>query len=101
MNIDEIATRLSYNVRKIRGLFGWSQKKLADKAKVSEGTIKNIENVRRKNGEPTLPDVESLAQIAEAFGADISLLFSPDRQQVVSVAVQLGPYLRHKSQLVA
>lgn len=86
MTANDIQKRLAENLKKIRKEKKLTQFELAEKAGVSDETIKNIEVCRAWASEKTL------SQITEALDVDICKLFipvastfdidSPERQQI-------------------
>lgn len=71
MKGSEIQTRLSQNLKRIRKAQKLTQFELAEKAKVSDETIKNIELCKTWTSEKTL------AQLTDALKIDIHALFLP------------------------
>lgn len=53
-------------IRAARGLLGWSQEQLAEKAKVGTSTVKDVESGKR---EPILSNLEAIRRALEAGGA--------------------------------
>ncbi|MFJ8795759.1 helix-turn-helix domain-containing protein [Streptomyces sp. NPDC102462] len=64
------STPLGDTVRAYRRTAGWSQEQLAEESGLSVGTVRNIE----QRGQARL---ETLAQVAQAFGVTTSALFAP------------------------
>ena len=71
MKDSEIQTRLAENLRRIRKSQHLTQFDLAEKAKISDETIKNIELCKTWTSEKTL------SQITDALDIDIHSLFLP------------------------
>ena len=71
MNISEIQKRLGENIKQIRKTKKLTQFQLAEKANVSEDTIKSLEQGR------TWCSDKSLSQITEALEIDVVKLFIP------------------------
>jgi len=71
MKGSEIQTRLAQNLKRIRKAQKLTQFELAEKAKVSDETIKNIELCKTWTSEKTL------AQLTNALKIDIHALFLP------------------------
>ena len=71
MKSSEIQTRLAENLKRIRKSKKLTQFELAEKAGISDETIKNIELCKTWTSEKTL------SQITEALGIDIHTLFLP------------------------
>lgn len=71
MKDSEIQTRLAENLRRIRKSQHLTQFDLAEKAKISDETIKNIELCKTWTSEKTL------SQITDALNIDIHSLFLP------------------------
>lgn len=67
---------LSSNLKRKRKERNLSQFELAEKANVSEDTIKSIELLRQWSSEKTL------AQIADALGVEVFSLFLPNSTQL-------------------
>jgi transcriptional regulator with XRE-family HTH domain len=70
--MSKIQSLFAANLRKIRESLGWSQAYLAEKAELSTNYIQQLE------GEHKFPRKEAIDQIADAFGLDVSALFSRD-----------------------
>jgi len=71
MNISEIQNRLGENIKQIRKSKKLTQFELAEKANVSEDTIKSLEQGR------TWCSDKTLSQITEALEIDVVKLFMP------------------------
>lgn len=71
MTSDDIQKRLGENVKRIRKEQNLTQFQLAEKAELSEETVKNIELSRCWTSD------KNLAKITKALGVDISFLFLP------------------------
>lgn len=71
MKSEDIKSRLGENLKAIRKSYKLTQFELAEKANVSEDTIKSIELSR------FWPSEKTLAQISEALNMDIYHLFLP------------------------
>lgn len=71
MNISEIQNRLGENIKQIRKTKKLTQFELAEKANVSEDTIKSLEQGR------TWCSDKTLSQITEALEIDVVKLFMP------------------------
>lgn len=71
MTSDDIRKRLGENVKRIRKEQNLTQFQLAEKAELSEETVKNIELSRCWTSD------KNLAKITKALGVDISCLFLP------------------------
>ena len=71
MKSSEIQTRLAENLKRIRKQKNLTQFELAEKAKISDETIKNIELCKTWTSEKTL------SQITDALEIDIHTLFLP------------------------
>ena len=71
MTSDDIKKRLGENLKRIRKEHGLTQFQLAEKAELSEETVKNIELSRCWTSE------KNLSKITKALGIDISSLFMP------------------------
>ena len=71
MKDSEIQLRLAENLKRIRKSQKLTQFQLAEKAKISDETIKNIELCKTWTSEKTL------SQITEALNIDIHTLFIP------------------------
>lgn len=71
MNISEIQKRLGENIKQIRKTKKLTQFQLAEKANVSEDTIKSLEQGR------TWCSDKTLSQITEALEIDVVKLFMP------------------------
>ena len=71
MNISEIQKRLGENIKQIRKTKKLTQFELAEKANVSEDTIKSLEQGR------TWCSDKTLSQITEALEIDVVKLFMP------------------------
>lgn len=71
MNASEIQKRLSENLRRIRKERKLTQFALAEKAGISEETIKNVELSR------AWPSERTLSQITDALATDVYNLFIP------------------------
>lgn len=71
MNISEIQKRLGENIKQIRKIKKLTQFQLAEKANVSEDTIKSLEQGR------TWCSDKTLSQITEALEIDVVKLFIP------------------------
>ncbi len=71
MTSDDIQKRLGENVRKLRKELKLTQFQLAEKAELSEETVKNIELSRCWTSD------KNLARITKALGVDIHRLFLP------------------------
>lgn len=71
MTSDDIQKRLGENVKRIRKKQNLTQFQLAEKAELSEETVKNIELSRCWTSD------KNLAKITKALGVDISALFLP------------------------
>ncbi len=71
MTPDDIQKRLGENVKRLRKERGLTQFQLAEKADLSEETVKNIELSRCWTSD------KNLAKITKALGVDISALFLP------------------------
>ena len=73
---DDIQKRLAENVKRIRKSKKLTQFQLAERADVSEETIKNIELCRCWTSD------KNLAKITEALNIDISKLFLPVQSSI-------------------
>ena len=71
MTSDDIQKRLGENVKRIRKEQNLTQFQLAEKAELSEETVKNIELSRCWTSD------KNLSKITKALGIDISVLFLP------------------------
>lgn len=71
MNAKDIQTRLSDNLKRIRKEHKLTQFELAEKADVSEDTVKSIELMR------FWPSEKTLAQISGALDIDVYHFFMP------------------------
>ena len=71
MDAKGVQKRLSDNIRRLRKEKGLTQFALAEKAEISEATIKSVELCLN------WPSEKTLAQIANALETDISKLFFP------------------------
>ncbi len=71
MTSDDIQNRLGENVRRLRKEKKLTQFQLAEKADLSEDTVKNIELSRCWTSD------KNLAKITQALGVDIHSLFIP------------------------
>lgn len=71
MTSDDIQNRLGKNVKKIRKELQLTQFQLAEKAELSEETVKNIELSRCWTSD------KNLAKLTNALGVDIHTLFLP------------------------
>lgn len=71
MTSDDIQKRLGENVKRLRKKQNLTQFQLAEKAELSEETVKNIEFSRCWTSD------KNLAKITKALGVDISALFLP------------------------
>lgn len=71
MTSNDIQVRLAENLKTIRKKKKLTQFQLAEKAGISDETIKNIELCKTWTSEKTL------SQITEVLGIDVSLLFLP------------------------
>ena len=71
MTSDDIQNRLGENVKRIRKEQKLTQFQLAEKAELSEETVKNIELSRCWTSD------KNLAKITKALGVDIHCLFLP------------------------
>ena len=71
MTSDDIKKRLGENLKRIRKEQKLTQFQLAEKAELSEETVKNIELSRCWTSE------KNLSKITKALGIDISSLFMP------------------------
>ena len=71
MTSDDIKKRLGENLKRIRKEQKLTQFQLAEKAELSEETVKNIELSRCWTSE------KNLSKITKALGIDISTLFIP------------------------
>ncbi len=71
MNSDDIQKRLGENVRRLRKELKMTQFQLAEKAELSEETVKNIELSRCWTSD------KNLARITKALNVDIHQLFLP------------------------
>lgn len=71
MNLTEIQNRLGENIKRIRKTKKLTQFQLAEKANVSEDTIKSLEQGR------TWCSDKTLSQITEALEIDVVKLFMP------------------------
>lgn len=71
MTSDDIQNRLGENVRRIRKAQNLTQFQLAEKAELSEETVKNIELSRCWTSD------KNLSKITRALGVDINCLFLP------------------------
>lgn len=71
MTSDDIQNRLGENVRRLRKEKKLTQFQLAEKADLSEETVKNIELSRCWTSD------KNLAKITQALGVDIHALFLP------------------------
>ena len=71
MTSDDIQKRLGENVKRIRKEQNLTQFQLAEKAELSEETVKNIELSRCWTSD------KNLAKITKALGVDIHTLFLP------------------------
>ncbi|MFC1485389.1 helix-turn-helix domain-containing protein [bacterium] len=60
---------LSENVKKYRKLKGWSQQKLADKAKISYNALTKLEQGKAKH-----PTIQTVVKIANALGVSVDEL---------------------------
>ena len=67
----EIRLRIAENIRTIRKQKKFTQFQLAEKANLSEATIKSIELAH------SYPEEKTLAQITEALDVDVVKLFMP------------------------
>lgn len=76
MQAKEIQNRLGENLKCMRKLHKLTQFALAERANVSEDTIKSIELSR------FWPSEKTLAQITEALGIDVCHLFLPTAETV-------------------
>ena len=76
MDAKGVQTRLSENIRKIRKEKGLTQFALAEKANVSEATIKSVELCLN------WPSEKTIAQIANALEIDIAKLFLPQANAI-------------------
>ena len=76
MTSDDIQTRLGENVKRIRKELKLTQFQLAEKADLSEETVKNIELSRCWTSD------KNLAKITEALNIDISKLFLPVQSSI-------------------
>lgn len=77
MKTDNIQSRLAENVRKIRREKRLTQFQLAEKAGVSEETVKNIELSRCWTSD------KNLSKITDALGVDVCRLFMPSAASIV------------------
>ena len=71
MNAEQIQKRVGENLKQLRKYNKLTQFELAEKAEVSEDTIKSIELCR------IWPSEKTLAQISEALNIDVFYLFVP------------------------
>ena len=76
MDAKDVKLRLSENMRRIRKMKGFTQFTLAEKAGVSEETIKSVELCLN------WPSENTLAQIANALEIDIVKLFMPTCESI-------------------
>jgi len=77
MNKNAINLRniISINMKKHRGLIGFSQEKLAEKAGISANMVRDIEGCR------TWVSDKTLINLAEALNTDVYRLFMPETIQ--------------------
>ncbi len=71
MNMRKLVGR---NFARLRAASGWSQEQVAERANLSQQYISGLENGRRN------PTVETLQDIAQAFGVSHVELVKPDGQ---------------------
>ena len=76
MKTDDIQSRLAENVRRLRRERQLTQFQLAEKAGVSEETVKNIELSRCWTSD------RNLSKITDALGVDVCCLFLPSAQSL-------------------
>ena len=74
---------LSYKIKSLRELKGWSQNDLAERLGISRSAVGNYEQGIRE------PDFETLENLADAFNCNMSYLLEPisklqDETQVVT-----------------
>ena len=74
--VSEVQTRLGARVRDLRRQRGWTQEALGERAGIS---YKFIGEIERGVGNPT---VDSIDQIARAFGIDIALLLQREAPEL-------------------
>lgn len=77
MEIFELKTRLSKNLKKLRKEKNWSQFELAEKADLSEQTINSIESKR------LWPSEKTIIKISNALNEDVSKLFIPEENSEI------------------
>ena len=77
MEIFELKTRLSKNLKKLRKEKNWSQFELAEKADLSEQTINSIESKR------LWPSEKTIIKISTALNEDVSKLFIPEENSEI------------------
>lgn len=77
MEILELKTRLSKNLKKLRKEKNWSQFELAEKADLSEQTINSIESKR------LWPSEKTIIKISNALNEDVSKLFIPEENSEI------------------
>lgn len=74
--MSDVQTRLGARVRDFRAKRGWTQESLGERAGLS---YKFVGEIERGVGNPT---VDSVAQLAQAFGIDVSELFRRDTPEM-------------------
>ena len=74
MEIFELKTRLSNNLKKLRKEKSWSQFELAEHADISEQTINSIESKR------LWPSEKTITKIINALDVDVCKLFLPEKE---------------------
>ena len=87
MTSDDIQTRLGENVKRIRKEQNLTQFQLAEKADLSEETVKNIELSRCWTSD------KNLAKLTKALQVDIHCLFLPGQNS--SFVTELKPSKNH------
>jgi transcriptional regulator with XRE-family HTH domain len=75
--VSDVQARLGARVRDLRQQRGWTQETLGERAGLS---YKFIGEIERAIGNPT---IDSIDQIARAFGIDIALLLHRDTPEAV------------------
>ncbi len=95
MTPELLQRRLSFNLKKVRKILGFSQEKLAEKAQISFQMVNDIECCRR------WPSEKTLSKLANALQTDVYTLFLPENTNAQATPFQKQTIASDLQQLFA
>ena len=95
MTPELLQRRLSFNLKKVRKILGFSQEKLAEKAQISFQMVNDIEGCRR------WPSEKTLSKLANALQTDVYTLFLPENTNAQATPFQKQTIASDLQQLFA